>query len=265
MADIDHTQCVTRKQAKQLGFVKYTSGRVCPNGHDSPRYTSTGMCCACLAKHTESKRAEYLKRQREKRAEHRRLNPLPQKNKSARQVAKESGQVSFLGSACKKCGSNVRYSCNSQCVKCTFAQQSDPERKKSKKDWAIKNKERIADQRALAYEKNRDLLILKAKEWVAKNKDKRKTIANSYKARRRAQELSGDTTSDIHDWERKAQKKCYWCGSDCQKNYHVDHYEPLAKGGKHEIANLVIACAGCNLKKNAKDPYKFAGLFGRLF
>lgn len=265
MADIDHTQCVTRRQAKQLGLVKYTSGRVCPNGHDSPRYTSTGMCCACLAKHTESKRAEYLKRQREKRAEHRRLNPLPHKNKSARQVAKESGQVSFLGSACKKCGSNVRYSCNSQCVKCTLAVQSDPSRKAYKKSWSDANAEKLSANRKKKYELGSADAIRRAKEWAQNNVDKRRTISKAYKSRRRSQEAGGDATADIHEWERKAQKKCYWCGADCQKNYHVDHYEPLAKGGKHEIANLVIACAGCNLKKNAKDPYKFAGLFGRLF
>ncbi|WP_183000870.1 HNH endonuclease [Pseudomonas sp. UMC65] len=101
--------------------------------------------------------------------------------------------------------------------------------------------------------------------WVIRNPEKRKTISKAYKARRRTQEANGDSTAAIHAWEMAAEKACYWCKDPCEEKYHVDHYEPLARGGRHVIANLVISCPGCNLKKNAKDPYAFAATFGRLF
>lgn len=103
------------------------------------------------------------------------------------------------------------------------------------------------------------------KAWRAKNPEKIKTIKQAYVARRRAQVKAGDSTADIHAWRMAAVKKCYWCGAACPNDYHTDHYQPLAKGGRHIVANLVIACPKCNLTKNARDPYEFANTVGRLF
>lgn len=113
--------------------------------------------------------------------------------------------------------------------------------------------------------KNAEHLNAVKKKWRADNKELVRSIRRSYKARRRSWSKDGDSTSVIGEWESKARKTCYWCGIQCKTEYHVDHYEPLARGGKHEIANLVIACPTCNLKKNASDPYEFAAQSGRLF
>ena len=43
---------------------------------------------------------------------------------------------------------------------------------------------------------------------------------------------------------------CAYCGSDGL--LHLDHVEPLARGGLHTPDNLVPACQRCNLSKNAK-------------
>lgn len=37
----------TRKQAAQAGRSKYWTGKVCNRGHESQRYTATGVCCKC--------------------------------------------------------------------------------------------------------------------------------------------------------------------------------------------------------------------------
>lgn len=39
----------TRKEAADAGENKYYTGKPCTHGHDSPRYTSTGICCKCNA------------------------------------------------------------------------------------------------------------------------------------------------------------------------------------------------------------------------
>lgn len=68
----------------------------------------------------------------------------------------------------------------------------------------------------------------------------------------------------LAEWKRQQKKVCYWCAKACAKDFVVDHYQPLSKGGKHEISNLVIACRPCNARKSAKDPIAFAHSVGRL-
>lgn len=45
---------------------------------------------------------------------------------------------------------------------------------------------------------------------------------------------------------------CFYCGADAR---HADHFEPLARGGKHCRDNLVPACAPCNLTKSDREPW----------
>lgn len=40
---------VNRKDARAAGDRLYLTGKTCRNGHDAPRYVSTGHCSACLA------------------------------------------------------------------------------------------------------------------------------------------------------------------------------------------------------------------------
>jgi 5-methylcytosine-specific restriction endonuclease McrA len=53
--------------------------------------------------------------------------------------------------------------------------------------------------------------------------------------------------------------KCFWCsGALALNGLHVDHLIPLSKGGAHEIANFVLSCPTCNLRKHDMLPLDFA-------
>jgi hypothetical protein len=39
----------TRREAKKLNKSKYYTGKLCPNGHNTFRYTSYGQCADCVA------------------------------------------------------------------------------------------------------------------------------------------------------------------------------------------------------------------------
>lgn len=55
-----------------------------------------------------------------------------------------------------------------------------------------------------------------------------------------------------------AQKwKCAVCRTGIRDKYHIDHIQPLARGGLHEPNNIQLLCPPCNLTKNAKDPIAF--------
>ena len=73
------------------------------------------------------------------------------------------------------------------------------------------------------------------------------------------------TTKAVSEMLIAQRGKCPACEADIRKGYHMDHVEPLARGGKSTLTNLQLLCPGCNLSKHAKDPYEFAREGGRLF
>jgi 5-methylcytosine-specific restriction endonuclease McrA len=146
-----------------------------------------------------------------------------------------------------------------------YKKKDDPEFKEKIKTYQDANKDRKAEYdrqyRARDPEKQRWY----TQNWNDKNPDKRRAIERNYRDRRRAQTKDGVSTAELSEWTKRQKKVCYWCGKKCGKGFHIDHYEPLSKGGRHVLANLVISCGPCNLKKNAKDPLAFAQEIGRLF
>lgn len=54
---------------------------------------------------------------------------------------------------------------------------------------------------------------------------------------------------------------CYYCRRELGTSYEVDHFVPLAAGGLHDPSNIVIACSGCNRRKNKFDGF---ALFRKL-
>lgn len=117
-------------------------------------------------------------------------------------------------------------------------------------------KEKAAYDRAYRLQ-NRERMNARAAKWRAANPLKRRAISHSYTARRRSRKAQGDTTAAVTKWTKNAQKTCFWCGRKRLRKYHVDHFVPLARGGKHEIRNLVIACGPCNIRKNSLMPGRF--------
>lgn len=45
---------------------------------------------------------------------------------------------------------------------------------------------------------------------------------------------------------------CAYCGST-EGPFHVDHINPLSRGGDNDLSNLCVACAPCNMSKGAKS------------
>ena len=133
------------------------------------------------------------------------------------------------------------------------------------KEYRINNKENKKQYDIKYRALNQEKCLERATNWRKNNKEKRKVICFNYDAKRRVIEKDGDSFSKINNWLKRQIKVCHWCMVDCNDSYHIDHYEPLSKGGTHTIDNLVIACPTCNLTKNAKDPYKFALTKGKLF
>lgn len=83
----------------------------------------------------------------------------------------------------------------------------------------------------------------------------------SYRWARRQRKLNaivGDTAA-IWRWEQAWRTSesvvCYWCHqTKTPRECHADHVMPLVLGGAHDLNNLVVACAQCNLRKRSLSP-----------
>lgn len=170
----------------------------------------------------------------------------------------------FPASTCKQGHISERYTQAGTCIACIEIKSSSPEKKAYDAIYYSANRARISVQTKEYRQGNSEALVVKAKAWAASNPEKRRSISNAYKHRRRAIEKEGSTTAELREWEEAAKKDCYWCGKKKLNKYHVDHYYPLSKGGKHHVDNLVIACPSCNLRKSAKDPIAWANENNRL-
>lgn len=167
------------------------------------------------------------------------------------------------GSPCLECR-RIAYHANPDPVLNRIKQKRlenlEEERAKDRAYYAA-NATRLATERYQRYNSNKQYQRELANKRYRRNPEKYKY--NS--AKRRAAKFQTDTPltpQEIRD-QRKSQKGfCWWCGKKIRGVSHVDHVIPLAKGGKHEAANIVITCAHCNLSKNAKTPQEWAG---RLF
>ena len=61
-----HKKCtelglMSRKKALTAGLIQYNTGLPCKNGHESPRYTSTGMCVKCRENYNKDYQGQLRK------------------------------------------------------------------------------------------------------------------------------------------------------------------------------------------------------------
>lgn len=118
------------------------------------------------------------------------------------------------------------------------------------------NKETITAYKAEHYQINRETILAYNAEY--QKTPKGKLSAKNAKHKRRALIKDGSVTTEALQELIAGSSQCFYC--DCgitDDNRNIDHYIPLAKGGLHDINNLVIACCTCNQKKNAKMPGVF--------
>lgn len=125
----------------------------------------------------------------------------------------------------------------------------------NKKNHLTHREQRLSDMKNY-YISNTDSIKLKQKEYRKNNKE---AIYLRNRARRELLKCSNISQKDIIDLIDFYNSKCYYCTINVVRgiNLHIDHVQPLSKGGKHNLENLVPACKTCNLKKGTKTKEEF--------
>lgn len=126
--------------------------------------------------------------------------------------------------------------------------------KKVRAEYYQKNKQKHLDNMAKYYEENTE----KVKKRTAKYAKTDKGIAIRRNVWHKRTMLHRETDITTEYLKNKLDKSiiCYYCFKILDEK-HIDHFTPVAKGGKHIMSNIVISCPTCNLTKSAKDPIKF--------
>lgn len=89
---------------------------------------------------------------------------------------------------------------------------------------------------------------------------------NRHIRRARVNGASGShTIEDIQDIFKIQGGRCHYCKKSLHSKFHIDHIQPLAKGGSDSRKNIQLLCPQCNLQKKEKNGFEFAATIGRLF
>lgn len=132
-----------------------------------------------------------------------------------------------------------------------------------KKEYRENNLDIVREGRRRHYLENAEALREKARNFCKDNPD----ICKMYRRNRRARVRNAEGTFDkAHVDKLYALQRglCPYCECDLSEGYHADHIMPLALGGSNWPENIQLLCPTCNLRKHAKDPFKWANELGKL-
>lgn len=135
-------------------------------------------------------------------------------------------------------------------------------RKLHDKKYYEANKDKLTEKMHEYYKANRESMLEKSREWKRENPRKVRFMNLKRLLFLKDACVVGEEVryEDILTLLAKQDHKCFYCGKDLDV-YHVDHYIPLSKGGKHIVENLRISCPPCNLSKWNKMPEQFIKQF----
>jgi 5-methylcytosine-specific restriction endonuclease McrA len=110
------------------------------------------------------------------------------------------------------------------------------------------------------YNANREKCIARKRDYQRRNPEKVRAWEMNARARRydRGWEHRGHhgvTVEELRGIREVFGDLCVYCGEQATT---LDHVIPLARGGPHEVSNLVPACSDCNLRKHNKTPEEWA-------
>lgn len=135
-----------------------------------------------------------------------------------------------------------------------YAAENKESRAQYRKDNAAANAKHSMDYAKRNPEKVREAM----QRWRKRNPGRYLEDRHRRRARKQAAEHEPYTIEDINDLWHKQDGCCYYCDLPVFGLYHVDHKQPLSRGGPDKLENLAIACPFCNVSKKDKTEEEFA-------
>lgn len=134
--------------------------------------------------------------------------------------------------------------------------------------WYQANKEFASQKSRALYLKNPEEIKKRVAAYQKANPEQTRMHHRVKANRRRARlaEAGGVpyTKQDVEELMVLQKCKCASCGGSIKDRFHIDHRQPVAKGGTNERSNIELLCPTCNMHKADKLPHIFAQEQGRL-
>jgi 5-methylcytosine-specific restriction endonuclease McrA len=134
-----------------------------------------------------------------------------------------------------------------------------------RKAWRATRPEKEREQGRAFYHKHREKRIANTLSWVKRNPERKTAIqlvaSRAYKVRKRGAP-GRHTADDIIRLREIQQNRCAYCDHLFVDGYHVDHMQPLSRGGSNWPENLHLTCKPCNVRKKSKTHEEFCQLIG---
>lgn len=232
----------SNKEAKSLGVNRYFTGVPCKNGHICERISPSGNCLECFSLYSQPYGEAYYQNNKEKI-----------KHKSDKRYKEKKDHVLSV-------------------------QKANPGRKEYNRQWAINNRDYLLEYYKQWRSENHELCLAYGREWQRNNREKTRESVKKWtknnpekvkvlcSIRRNAEGFH--TADDLKRIYRLQGRKCAYCREELNDAYQVDHIIAIVNGGTNWPRNIQLLCYkkvdGCNQKKGAKDPIKFAQSLGLL-
>jgi 5-methylcytosine-specific restriction endonuclease McrA len=130
---------------------------------------------------------------------------------------------------------------------------------KRRREERVRHKDEVNAKQRASRAKNPEAHYAANKRWEQKNPDKVAVYKRTCKQNRRAAEAGDRITSDeVSRVFLDCEGRCAYCIKDVSgEKWHVEHKQPLSRGGKNTVSNITISCPQCNWKKHNKTVKEF--------
>lgn len=211
----------TRKEAMELGYKFYFTGKPCKNGHIEPRKTKRGKCLGCQRKNARENYQNHRNDKLEYAKQWRENNP---------EYAKE-------------------YNKNHPECQRKWRENNREKHNDGNRQWRENN----PDYYKKYYEENREKRLERSRKWSKENPERKREIIYNRKASKMQRTPIWADREEIRKFYKEAERLTKETGIIHQ----VDHYYPLqgkTVSGLHVAENLQIITKVENSSKNNAHP-----------
>lgn len=117
----------------------------------------------------------------------------------------------------------------------------------AKRAYASRNQEKLKAKNKAYWLSKRDKYLAWGKEWKRNHPIHSVVYTQNRRARLAGYPGKGITVAHYTEMTKEQNGRCAYCGE--QAKLSLDHVWAVARGGGHEPQNCVLACRGCNIRK----------------
>lgn len=119
------------------------------------------------------------------------------------------------------------------------------------REWYAANRDRLRLNGIMYRMSNKSKILDRVRRWRKENPE-RKRVNDANRRARLMQAEGRFTKNDVRQIYANQNGRCAYCQIGLNNTYHIDHIQPLSRGGSNYPDNLACACPHCNTSKHDK-------------